>query len=548
MAGSGVRKVLVAALVAFAAAGVADATAAIRHVAPTGTGTECTVAAPCGLEVGIEGAASGDEVAIGAGSYTAAAGPGESIDFPLGPATVTARGATVGTGRPVITTRLVRVRGTSVLSDVELRSSGAFVSSVLSVTGGRAERVLAENTSASGPACDIVNPGSVLVDSVCRVTVPGNAFAALEVYGGVTVRNVTAYAAGAAAVRTEGAFSTSDVINSVADGSGPDVDRFNGGGTVTLTNSYFAAFTDGFMPPFVITGRVSTGLALRAAPGDLRQTAGSTTVDAGTATGVAAGELDLNGNLRTVGAAPDIGAYEQVPPPAIATGTAAVATSAATVRPVVTTGGGRTQVTLAYGTTPGAPTGQVTVTAPAAAAPGVVELPLTGLSAGTTYYYVVTATSDGGTTQSAPSSFTTAAVPVPPAPPTPPAPPADVTRPRVTVSLPAALAIGRRTSLVARVVCNEPCALTVRARLGVRGGKPARFRLLPNARITLRLRPVRTTRLADVDDVRLTLSGARRAALTALGAGRRVVVRIEIQAKDASGNVRRVTRFVAVRR
>ena len=71
--------------------------------------------------------------------------------------------------------------------------------------------------------------------------------------------------------------------------------------------------------------------------------------------------------------------------------------------------------------------------------------------------------------------------------------------------------------------------------------------LLPEARITLRLRPVRRTRLIDVDDLRLTLTGARRAALTALRAGRRVVLRIEVRATDAAGNTRRLTRFVAVR-
>lgn len=63
---------------------------------------------------------------------------------------------------------------------------------------------------------------------------------------------------------------------------------------------------------------------------------------------------------------------------------------------------------------------------------------------------------------------------------------------------------------------SDVCTLDARARLGVRGGKPVRFRALPNARVTLRLRPVRRTARADVDDIRLSLSGARRVARTAL--------------------------------
>ena len=118
----------------------------------------------------------------------------------------------------------------------------------------------------------------------------------------------------------------------------------------------------------------------------------------------------------------------------------------------------------------------------------------------------------------------------------------------MTVRLPAAIRITRRRSLAARIARNEHCRLAARARLGVRGGRPARFRLLPNARITLRLRPVRRTAPVDIDDVRLTLTRARAAALTALRAGRRVVIRFDVEARGAAGNLRRLSTFVTARR
>ena len=47
--------------------------------------------------------------------------------------------------------------------------------------------------------------------------------------------------------------------------------------------------------------------------------------------------------------------------------------------------------------------------------------------------------------------------------------------------------------------------------------------------------------------MRFTLTGARRAVLTASRAGRRAVIRIDIVATDAAGNRRQLTRFVHVR-
>jgi hypothetical protein len=626
------RTVPVLALVAVATAGVSSGAAAVRHVTPGGAGAACSAASPCGIEVGVQVAAPGDEVVIAGGSYAAG-----NIAFPAAGG-VTVRGAAIGPGRPVVTTGALLVRGPgSRLSDVEIR--GAAATAPLSVTAGaRGDRLLVTGADGVSTACSVTS--GTLTNSVCRGGGAAGSAGVTIAGSSSTLRNVTATSGGHGVLQPTGDLSF--LTNAIAKGAANDDVNRSAGGLfgMNLVHSYAVTVQGG---PYSSVNSVESGLAFRDAA-DLRQAPGSATIDAGTPSGVAAGELDLNGNLRIVGPAPDIGAYEQVPAPSVAAGTVEATATTATLRPVVTTGGGRTQVAVRIGLQPGVLTEEVAATAPAGAEPGPVEVPLLpGLAPFTTYHYRVTVTSDGGTGQSAEASFATPARPAsatlgettrigrlqatvagtvdtggapgqarfelrpvrgglavltpvqalgatdgprpvtarvtdlapatdyrvvlilttpaagtirsaagslttlgPPA--APPGNQPDTRGPRVTLRVPAAVRIGRTGALVVRVTCDERCTLSAQARLGVRGGRPARFRLLPKARITLRLRPVRRTRLVDVDDLRLTLTGARRAALTALRAGRRVVVRIDVQAKDAAGNLRRVRAFVTVRR
>jgi hypothetical protein len=645
MVGFGRRMVPALALVALATAGAADATAATRHVAPDSAGLACSAASPCALEVGVEGAAPGDEVVIGAGGYTAAAGAGQAIVVPAG---VAVRGAVIGPGRPIVTTAGFGVGAGSILSDLEIR--GVVATAPLTVaSGGRGDRLLVRGAAGASVACAVTS--ATLTNSVCRGGEADGSAGAVLIGSGTKLRNVTAISGDLGVEVPAGDAPT--LTNTIADGAGPvDLRRASGLFALAISHSYVPVLSGG---PFAAVNRITSGLALRGGD-DLRQAAGSATIDAGAPVGVAPGELDLNGNLRIAGGIPDIGAYEQVAAPAAGPASAEAAPDAATVRVPVATAGGRAQVTVAYGTEPGVFGRTATVTAPAADAPGTVDVPLAGLAPFTTYGYRVTVTGDGGSAQGAPASFTTPArrasaelaapsrigedrasvagtVDTGGAPGearfelTPPGgrltirtpaqalaaadgprpvgarvtelaqgteyrvvlvlttpagtvrsaagslttlgtpraarPPAgapgssadprtgaspDRRRPRVAVRLPAAVRIGRRSLLTARVTCDEPCTLRATARVGVRGGRPASFRLLPKARVTLRLRPVRRTRLIDVDDLRLGLIGARRAALAALRAGRRVVLRVDIVARDAAGNARRVRAFVAVRR
>jgi hypothetical protein len=139
-----------------------------------------------------------------------------------------------------------------------------------------------------------------------------------------TVRNVTAIATGANSVgiqsRYTGFGSGSHTLvlgNSIASGSTFDLraeDSANGPGIIQVSNSNFDTIS--------ATGAASiSGPANQQAPpafvdaaaGDYREAPGSPTIDAGSSEGI--GPLDLAGNPRLLGAAPDIGAFEFVPAP-----------------------------------------------------------------------------------------------------------------------------------------------------------------------------------------------------------------------------------------
>jgi hypothetical protein len=139
-----------------------------------------------------------------------------------------------------------------------------------------------------------------------------------------TVRNVTAIATGANSVGIQARYNgpgggnhTLLLGNSIASGSTFDLraeNSVNGPGVIQVSNSNFDSVS--------AAGAASiSGLANQSAPpafvdaaaGDYREAPGSPTIDAGSGDGI--GPLDLAGNPRLLGAAPDIGAFEFVPPP-----------------------------------------------------------------------------------------------------------------------------------------------------------------------------------------------------------------------------------------
>ena len=147
--------------------------------------------------------------------------------------------------------------------------------------------------------------------------------------------------------------------------------------------------------------------------GDFRQAGNSPTLNAGSAAQAPAGALDLNGNVRTLGASIDIGAYEDVPlPPAVGAPAATVnSASAATVTSTLDTLGGATSYRLEYGTGDFAQSTPLVRVNGSTAGASPLSYELTGLTGYTTYQYHVVATSDGGTTTSPTLTFKTPAAP-----------------------------------------------------------------------------------------------------------------------------------------
>jgi hypothetical protein len=120
---------------------------------------------------------------------------------------------------------------------------------------------------------------------------------------------------------------TLNAINVIAHGSGgaPDVLAKPAGSnntvTINLGYSNYVTHIIGGIGPGAINGsppgsnQTTPPAFVNAAAGDFRELAGSIgTIDRGHDDG-ALGSFDLDGNSRVVGAAPDIGAYEFVPPP-----------------------------------------------------------------------------------------------------------------------------------------------------------------------------------------------------------------------------------------
>ena len=139
-----------------------------------------------------------------------------------------------------------------------------------------------------------------------------------------TVRNLTAIATGVNSVGIQsrytggaGGHHTLTVSNSIASGSTFDLraeNSVNGPGVIQVSNSNFdSASATGAATISGPANQSAPPAFVDAAAGDYREAPGSPTIDAGSGEGI--GALDLAGNPRLLGAAPDIGAFEFVPPP-----------------------------------------------------------------------------------------------------------------------------------------------------------------------------------------------------------------------------------------
>jgi hypothetical protein len=307
-----------------------------RYAAPAGSGNECTQAQPCLLSEAVGKAESNDEVIVTPGTYALAS----KVATPLGKTGIDIHGEP---GQPV--PRLVAASAANAvfevgaenrLSQVDLENTGNLASGIVCNEAALVDRVRVLVAGESSWAVQ-QHATCVVRDSLLRAE--GEKATGLLSSGGqetALARNLTVAVSGAESIGiTSEGFgfnpfgATShllDVQNSIVHADGTDL---------TSTFFYFPG------PPFTIesAGDIAVGhsnfassksaagstitegtgnqkappLFVDAAGANYREAAGSPTIDAGAAD-AQIGSLDLAGNPRILGSAPDIGAYEFVPP------------------------------------------------------------------------------------------------------------------------------------------------------------------------------------------------------------------------------------------
>jgi hypothetical protein len=307
---------------------------AVRYAEPGGNGPEpCNQSDPCPLQQAVESAASSDEVIVTAGDYTES----DPLNVPPG---VDVHGA-AGQPRPRVISSVpgvgdIGVNLSGTLRDIEIELTGSATYALNLNAGAVAERLFVH--SASGNTCNFFLGGgsasAVLRDSVCWNTLADVACAVCLTQGlagtrTATLRNVTAVALQATSARAlnvqanSGGANTIEAKNVIA--SAPTVDVAASAtspsvAAVTLAHSNYdtrdASGTGASITqPTTSSNQTAAPLLVNTSTGDFHQAPGSPTIDAGVLD-ASSGMADIDGESRSQGAAPDIGADEFVPPPA----------------------------------------------------------------------------------------------------------------------------------------------------------------------------------------------------------------------------------------
>lgn len=306
-----------------------EAAAAQRFASPTGSGTACTQATPCGLATAVEDPAvnDGDEVIVTPGPYTLASlTVSDAIDLhgqALQPTpTINVSGPFGVYLSDAATVRDLTIAGASVGVHVGFGSSSATL-----------ERLSVSAASGGGTAC-IASDSVIIRDTLCwgNATNTKGLGANTNTFAGtysVRLRNVTAVGTGSGIgfnVGGSGAIFDIDARNVIADGAYDVVATASSGATTTITmaNSNYATELESTVgggtsatvtDPGTGTNQTATPLFVNAGAGDFHQVTGSPTIDAGVLDSFT-GTGDFDGDARTLEGdgvcptAPDIGADE----------------------------------------------------------------------------------------------------------------------------------------------------------------------------------------------------------------------------------------------
>jgi hypothetical protein len=310
---SGLASVAAVATIAAVAPGAAQA--AQRFAAPSSklTTGSCDASAPCDLVFAVQGASVGDEVVLAPGGY--------KVTTPLSPSVPIVLRGSADRPRPHIKadsklgapTLTFTAGGT--LRHLAIRTSEPMQSALV-LQGGLAEDLVLR--SEGGDAVKVLGSPSpsVLRDAVALsgdATVGRAAVTLSDGSGGgdIALRNVTAYGAGTGAigVRCETSAGRSGLVNVIARGTAADIDASGPGAACSADHSAFRPL----LSPGLGLGTANLSVDphfVDVADGDLRLAADSPLIDGG-AFDPLLGTSDPDGRPRTLGFAPDIGAYEQ---------------------------------------------------------------------------------------------------------------------------------------------------------------------------------------------------------------------------------------------
>jgi hypothetical protein len=322
--------VIAAAAATAAAPESASAIPTTVYASPGGSGTACTQSEPCEIATALEIASSGDTVIL-AGDEGSYGSPQSPIIKPLEVKSgVTFKGA-YGEPRPEIySAAMVAIESGEGgegqrISNLKIEDSAKSATALFG--SGAIERVIAK--APDGTGCES-GPVTTIIDSICAGEYGINDQVSGIGLWTLDLRNDTVYATREAAkLVSHGPGLRVTALNTILRGGFVDIDadQITGSVTITLEHSNYAnvSATGGasISAPGSESNQTAMPLFVDAAQGNLREAAGSPTIDAGV-NDPANGEFDLEGNPRIQAgylscgnseatAITDIGAYEAAP-------------------------------------------------------------------------------------------------------------------------------------------------------------------------------------------------------------------------------------------
>ncbi len=289
-----------------------NAFAAQRYASPTGSGSTCSQASPCPIQIAANDANPGDEVIVTPGDYSPPASVAPS-------ANVYIHGVQ---GQPM--PRIHFTAGFLWITNPGDRASYLALDAVTSApietsNGGSADQIIAHVTGANAQACYVYG---TLTDSVCWAS--GTGGRGIEAQTGVTttitVRNVTAVGTGSGGtgirIQSESPGNlTANLTNVIARGAGSDINLTNISGSTLVANidhTNHAGINPGGATVNETSQKTADPIFVNPAAGDFSEAPGSPTINAGVSSPLN-GPFDVLGRPRTINGLTDIGAYEYDP-------------------------------------------------------------------------------------------------------------------------------------------------------------------------------------------------------------------------------------------